>query len=105
VLNNLYVIMEGKDGLLLMDQHAAHQRVMFEKMRASMEHEGVPSQRLLMPLTLQTSPRDADLITRNLEALAKLGIDAQPFGPNIFKIDALPRFLKTDAPPVAQSGD
>lgn len=98
VLNNLYVLMEGKDGLVLMDQHAAHERVMFEKMRTAMERDGVPSQRLLMPLTLQVSPRDADLLTRNLEALSKLGIEAQPFGPNIFKIDAIPTFLKTDDP-------
>ncbi len=98
VLNNLYVLMEGKEGLVLMDQHAAHERVMFEKMRAAMERDGVPSQRLLIPLTLQVSPRDADLITRNLEALSKLGVEAQPFGPNIFKIDAIPTFLKTDDP-------
>lgn len=98
VLNNLYVLMEGKEGLVLMDQHAAHERVMFEQMRAAMEREGVPSQRLLMPLTLQVSPREADLISRNLEPLSRLGIDAQPFGPNIFKIDALPTFLKTDDP-------
>ena len=98
VLSHLYVLMEGKEGLVLMDQHAAHERVMFEKMRAAMERDGVPSQRLLMPLTLQLSPREADLIGRNLEALSKLGIDAQPFGPNLFKIDALPTFLKTDDP-------
>jgi DNA mismatch repair protein MutL len=98
VLNNLYVLMEGKEGLVLMDQHAAHERVMFEKMRTAMEQDGVPSQRLLIPLTLQVSPREADLLTRNLEALSKLGIEAQPFGPNIFKIDAIPTFLKTDDP-------
>ena len=90
--------MEGKDGLVLMDQHAAHERVMFEKMRTAMERDGVPSQRLLIPLTLQVSPREADLLTRNLDALSKLGIEAQPFGPNIFKIDAIPTFLKTDDP-------
>lgn len=98
VLNNLYVLMEGKEGLVLMDQHAAHERVMFEKMRAAMERDGVPTQRLLMPLTLQVSPREADLLSRNLDALSRLGIDAQPFGPNLFKIDALPTFLKTDDP-------
>ena len=98
VLNHLYVLMEGREGLVLMDQHAAHERVMFEKLRAAMEREGVPSQRLLMPLTLQVSPREADLLARNLDALSRLGIDAQPFGPNLFKIDALPTFLKTDDP-------
>lgn len=98
VLHKLYVLMESTEGLVLMDQHAAHERVNFEKMRRAMEQGGVPSQRLLMPLTLQTSPRDADVLSRNLEALARLGIEAEPFGPNTFKVEALPTFLKTDDP-------
>ncbi len=98
VVHKLYVLMESPEGLVLMDQHAAHERVNFEKMRRAMEKGGVPSQRLLMPLMLQTSPRDADLLKRNLEPLARLGIEAEPFGPNTFKIEALPTFLKTDDP-------
>jgi DNA mismatch repair protein MutL len=98
VLHKLYVLLESEEGLVLMDQHAAHERVMFEKMRRAMEAGGVPSQRLLMPLTLQTSPRDADILARNLPALARLGIEAEAFGPNVFKIEALPTFLKTDDP-------
>lgn len=98
VLHRLYVLMESTEGLVLMDQHAAHERVNFEKMRKAMEQGGVPSQRLLMPLMLQTSPRDADVLTRNLESLARLGIEAEPFGPNTFKVEALPTFLKTDDP-------
>ncbi|MBL9117666.1 MAG: DNA mismatch repair endonuclease MutL [Verrucomicrobiaceae bacterium] len=98
VLNNLYVLMEGKDGLVLMDQHAAHERVLFEKMRRAMESEGVPSQRLLMPVMLQLSPRDHDLLVNNLGQLSKLGIEAEPFGANTLKIDTLPAFLKTDDP-------
>lgn len=98
VLNRLYVLMESADGLVLMDQHAAHERVMFERMRRAMERDGVPAQRLLMPLTLQVSPRDADVLGRNLSALARLGIDLEPFGPNTFKVETLPTFLKTDDP-------
>ncbi|MFZ4594612.1 MAG: DNA mismatch repair endonuclease MutL, partial [Verrucomicrobiaceae bacterium] len=96
VLGKLYVLMEGKEGLVLMDQHAAHERVLFEKMRYSMEREGVPSQRLLMPLMLHVSPRDYELLSRNLAPLAKLGIEAEPFGANTLKVDALPAFLHTD---------
>lgn len=98
VLGKLYVLMEGKEGLVLMDQHAAHERVLFEKMRRSMETEGVPTQRLLMPLMLHVSPRDYELLGRNLPSLAKLGIEAEPFGANTLKIDALPTFLRTDDP-------
>lgn len=98
VLHRLYVLLESPEGLVLMDQHAAHERVMFEQMRRAMEHEGVPTQRLLIPLTLQLSPRDADIISRNLDSLSRLGIEAEPFGPNIFKVETLPTFLKTDDP-------
>jgi DNA mismatch repair protein MutL len=98
VLHRLYILLESTDGLVLMDQHAAHERVNFEKMRRAMEQGGVPSQRLLMPLTLQVSPRDADILRRHQETLGRLGIDIEPFGPNIFKVEALPTFLKTDDP-------
>ncbi len=98
VLGKLYVLMEGPDGLVLMDQHAAHERVLFEKMRRAMETEGVPTQRLLMPLMLHVSPHDYELLSRNLPALTKLGIEAEPFGANTLKIDALPTFLRTDDP-------
>jgi DNA mismatch repair protein MutL len=98
VIHKLYVLMESRDGLVLMDQHAAHERVLFEQMRRAMEQEGVLAQRLLIPLTLQVAPRDHDILSRNLPTLHKLGIEAEPFGGNAFKVDALPAFLKTDDP-------
>ena len=98
VLNQLYVLMESSEGLVLMDQHAAHERVLFERLRKSMETEGVPTQRLLLPLMLHVGPRDYELLSRNLPALARLGIEAEPFGANTLKIDALPTFLTSDDP-------
>ncbi|MCB1229021.1 MAG: DNA mismatch repair endonuclease MutL [Verrucomicrobiae bacterium] len=98
VLGKLYVLLEGKEGLVLMDQHAAHERVLFEEMRRRMETEGVPTQALLVPLTVELAPRDFDLVSQNLETLAKLGVSAEPFGGNTLKIDALPTFLKSDDP-------
>lgn len=98
VLQKLYVLMESKEGLVLMDQHAAHERVNFEKFRRALESGGVPCQRLLMPITLQTTPRDADVLKQNQAALSRLGIEIEPFGPNIFKVESLPSFLKTDDP-------
>ncbi|MDB6140260.1 MAG: mutL [Verrucomicrobiaceae bacterium] len=98
VLNQLYVLLESSEGLVLMDQHAAHERVLFEKLRKSMETEGVPTQRLLLPLMLHLGPRDFEILCRNLPALARLGIEAEPFGANTLKIDALPTFLTSDDP-------
>lgn len=98
VLQRLYVLMESKEGLVLMDQHAAHERVNFEKFRRALETGGVPCQRLLMPITLHTTPRDADLLRQNQDSLNRLGIEIDPFGPNIFKVEAVPAFLKADDP-------
>ncbi len=98
VLGKLYVLLEGKEGLVLMDQHAAHERVLFEEMKERMEHEEVPSQRLLSPIMVELTPRDFDLIEKNLDTLSKLGLSAEPFGGSTLKIDSLPTFLKSDDP-------
>ena len=98
VLGKLYVLMENASGLVLVDQHAAHERILFEEMLKRMEQQGVPTQRLLLPLTLQVSPRDADWLTRHLDVLTRAGIGLEPFGENTFKIDSLPTFLRGSEP-------
>jgi DNA mismatch repair protein MutL len=94
VLGTLYILMENRDGLVLVDQHAAHERILFEDLRRRMETQGVPAQRLLMPVTMQLAPRDSDWVAQNLETLQKMGIGIESFGPGTWKIDALPQFLK-----------
>ena len=99
VLGRLYILMENAGGLVLVDQHAAHERILFEEMRRRMEGQGVPTQRLLLPITLQVAPKDADWLIENLDALTRTGIGLEPFGPCTFKIDALPQFLgASDSP-------
>jgi DNA mismatch repair protein MutL len=98
VLGKLYVLMENASGLVLVDQHAAHERILFEEMQRRMEQQGVPSQRLLLPLTLQLGPRDADWVERNQELLERAGIGLEGFGAGTFKIDALPVFFKAEDP-------
>ena len=93
VLNKLYVLMENQDGLVLVDQHAAHERILFEELRRRMEEQGVPSQRLLLAQTFELAPRDAEWVERNVATLQKMGIGIEPFGQNAFKIDSLPTFL------------
>jgi len=93
VLGKLYVLMENADGLVLVDQHAAHERILFEELRRRMEEQGVPSQKLLIAQTFDLPPRDADWIERNMSILQKTGIGIETFGPNTFKIDSLPSFL------------
>ncbi|HEV2966160.1 MAG TPA: DNA mismatch repair endonuclease MutL [Chthoniobacterales bacterium] len=93
VLNKLYVLMENADGLVLVDQHAAHERILFEELRRRMEEQGVPSQKLLISQTFELAPRDADWIEQNMSILQKMGIGIESFGPNTFRIDSLPGFL------------
>jgi DNA mismatch repair protein MutL len=98
VLNKLYVLMENQDGLVLVDQHAAHERILFEELRRRMEEQGVPSQRLLLAQTFELAPRDAEWVERNSATLQKMGIGIEPFGANAFKIDSLPTFLDVSDP-------
>jgi len=93
VLSKLYVLMENANGLVLVDQHAAHERVLFEELRRRMEEQGVPTQKLLLPQTFDVPPRDADWIEHNLPVLQRMGIGIESFGPDTFKIDSLPSFL------------
>jgi DNA mismatch repair protein MutL len=98
VLGKLYVLLESAEGLVLMDQHAAHERVLFEEMKRRMESEEIPSQSLLSPIMVDLTPRDFDLIEKNLDVINKLGLSAEPFGGSTLKIDSLPSFLKSDDP-------
>src|SRR5882757_3756758 len=98
VLSKLYVLMEKADGLVLVDQHAAHERILFEELRRRMEEQGVPTQKLLLPQTFDVPPRDADWIERNISILQKMGIGIESFGPGTFKIDSLPGFLSVSDP-------
>jgi len=98
ILNKLYVLMENAEGLVLVDQHAAHERILFEELRRRMEAKGVPSQRLLLPQVIELAPRDAEWIERNLATLQKMGLGVEEFGRHTFKLESLPPFLSGAEP-------
>ncbi len=98
ILNKLYILMENAEGLVLVDQHAAHERILFEELRRRMEEEGVPSQRLLLPHVIELAPRDAEWIERNLATLQKMGLGVEEFGRHTFKLESLPPFLSKAEP-------
>jgi DNA mismatch repair protein MutL len=99
VIGRLYVVLESDRGLVLLDQHAAHERVLYEQMLRRLEQSAsAPSQRLLLPETVELSPKDAAFIRENLPALARLGVGLSEFGERTFLLDALPPFVKTSSP-------
>lgn len=94
VVGKLYVILESDRGLVLLDQHAAHERVLFEQMLNRMEQGPAASQRLLLPHTIETSPKDAQFLREQLETLTRLGVGLSEFGERTFLLDSLPPFVK-----------
>lgn len=96
VIGQLYVLAESREGLVLIDQHAAHERVLFEKMLKELETQSAPSQKLLLPVTLQLDARDALFLQSNLKTLHKLGIGVSEFGEKTFLIDSLPPYFRLE---------
>jgi DNA mismatch repair protein MutL len=94
VIGKLYLVLESDRGLVLLDQHAAHERVLFEQMLTRVEQSGqAPSQRLLLPETLELSIRDATFLRQQMEVLTRLGVSLSEFGERTFLLDALPPFV------------
>ncbi|OGV75071.1 MAG: hypothetical protein A2340_14600 [Lentisphaerae bacterium RIFOXYB12_FULL_60_10] len=92
-VGGLYVVMETPDGLVLMDPHAAHERVMFERFMAAVEAGEVRSQGLLLPESIELVPRDAARVRQQLEVLRTMGFGISDFGGNAFVVDSLPACL------------
>jgi DNA mismatch repair protein MutL len=95
VIGRLYVVLESDRGLVLLDQHAAHERILFEQMMTRLEsNSAAPSQKLLLPETVELPPRDAQFLREQLPALTRLGVGLNEFGERTFLLDALPPFVK-----------
>jgi len=91
-----YLLVEAPDGLVLVDQHAAHERVLFERLRASWRERGVARQALLLPVPVELSPaRAARLAEADLE---RIGFDVEPFGEGVLAVRAIPAELAGQDP-------
>lgn len=89
-IGGTYLVAEGPDGLYLIDQHAAHERVLFEKLMAQHALKNIPSQALLHPEVVTVPPGAAKLLTEQLSVLNHFGFDVEEFGPNTFQVRAMP---------------
>jgi DNA mismatch repair protein MutL len=96
VIGRLYVVLESDRGLVLLDQHAAHERILFEQMLARLEQKNsqADSQKLLLPETVELSARDAAFLRDNISTLTRLGVGLSEFGERTFLLDSLPPFVK-----------
>ena len=85
-----YIAFEHQDGLVLIDQHSAHERVLYEEFMGSLETGRAPAQRLLLPLTLHLGPAEADAFESNREYLERLGFEIEGFGGNTLIVNTVP---------------
>ena len=92
-----YLVAEGPDGLYLIDQHAAHERVLFEKLMAQHDSRNIPSQTLLTPVVVDLSRSSAELLITQIPFLQHFGFHVEPFGQNSYQVRALPGlFINSD---------
>jgi DNA mismatch repair protein MutL len=99
-----YVIAEGPDGLYLVDQHAAHERVLYEQLQAARTAAAVAVQQLLHPVTLELSPGQAAVMEAEADTLSEIGFEIEPFGGFSYRVRAVPEMLK-DADPATALAD
>ena len=100
-IGGTYLVAEGPDGLYLIDQHAAHERVLFEKLMAEHEMNKIPSQALLNPEVVTVPPAAAQLLITQLPILNHFGFDVEEFGPNTFQVRAMPTLFMGSNPAFA----
>ena len=96
-----YLVAEGPDCLYLGDQHAAHERVLFEKLMAQHDMKSIPSQALLTPAVIHLPPAQAKLLEGQLEALNHFGFEVELFGANAFQVRSMPTLFRGSDPSVA----
>jgi DNA mismatch repair protein MutL len=89
-----YIVAEGPDGLFLIDQHAAHERIQLEKIRTQRANQKIDVQGLLEPVTLEVEPRQAAVLNAHLKDLADFGFNIETFGDKTFLLRAIPVILK-----------
>jgi DNA mismatch repair protein MutL len=92
-IGSLYVLLEIEDGFVLMDPHAAHERVLFERFMKDVLNGKIHAQTMLIPETVELGPKDALCVRKNLEVLKQMGFGIAEFGGDAFVVDALPAYF------------
>jgi DNA mismatch repair protein MutL len=93
-LHQTYIVAQTSDGIVIVDQHAAHERLMLERMKAALASQGIERQMLLVPEVVDLDGPSVDRLVTRTEALAELGLIVEPFGPDTILVREVPALLK-----------
>ena len=93
-LHGVYVLAQNQHGLVLVDMHAAHERITYERLKTGLQDSGIRSQNLLVPVTVHVSEREADMVEEHSAALEELGIACDRSGPQTVVIRKVPTLLQ-----------
>jgi DNA mismatch repair protein MutL len=92
-LHETYIVAQTADGIVIVDQHAAHERLVYEKMKRAMEHGGIARQPLLIPEVVDLDPAEVERVAARAPELAELGLVVEPFGPDAMVVREVPAML------------
>jgi len=97
-IHDSYIVEQTEEGFVIIDQHALHERMLYETLRRRVGRDKLESQRLLLPESFEVTDAQAGAIDNNAPLIAKLGIEIVPFGPKTYAVQAFPTLLAKAAP-------
>ncbi|MBW8042347.1 MAG: DNA mismatch repair endonuclease MutL [Planctomycetes bacterium] len=97
-IHDSFIVAQNDEGFIIIDQHALHERILYEKLCRRIRESKLESQKLLIPESFEVTASQADALKTNAELIEKLGIDLAPFGPKTMAIQAFPTLLAKAAP-------
>ncbi|BEV71599.1 DNA mismatch repair endonuclease MutL [Paludibacterium sp. THUN1379] len=97
-LHGVYILAQSQDGLIVVDMHAAHERIVYERLKQALDHEGIPTQPLLLPVSFGASAQEVASVEEHKEGLMRLGLELAALSPTQIAIRAVPQWLNDGNP-------